>query len=128
LQAVVPGQVIVSHVRRDGEGGLSALIYRHCDGAGRMAGIFLDELIGETEAADRLSKRGAPVISADAADPNARMAELVSVEGEVARGAAKLPAARQQVPEHFAESDDLHAFRLHPPTPFRVALVHFPTP
>src|SRR5262249_38392004 len=52
------------------------------------------------------ANRAAEFIGTDAADHRAGVTKLVAMKREIERRTAELPAARQQVPEDFTQSDD----------------------
>jgi hypothetical protein len=76
-----------------------------------MVRVGLNELAGQPEAVDSLTKLTAQFVIADAADDHSRVAELVAMEGEVERGTAGPRAVREEVPEEFAKRDDRGAAR-----------------
>src|SRR6266542_1713082 len=99
--------MIPGDVRRDGKGWLSASVDVDLDGPCRVGVVGLKESVGQSQADEDVAHLAAEVIPPDAADNGAGVAELVTMEGEVEGGPARLLAARQQVPEDFSQSDDL---------------------
>src|SRR5947208_13696043 len=99
--------MIPGDVRRDGEGWLSVSVDVDLDGPRRVGGVGLKESVGQSQADEDVAHLAAEVIRPDAADDGAGVAKLVTMEGEVEGGAARLLASRQQVPEDFSQPDDL---------------------
>src|SRR3954468_6459958 len=99
---MVPGDV-----RRDGEGRLSAAVNVDLDCPGRVDVVRLKEGVGQSETNEDVANLAAEVVRADAADDGTGVPELMTMESEVERSAARLFAARQHVPEDFSQPDDL---------------------
>src|SRR5438094_5530343 len=99
---MVPGDL-----RCDGEGRLSGPVDVDLDRPCRVDVVGLKESVRQPQADKDVAHLAAEVVRPDAADDGAGVAKLVTVEGEVEGGAARLLAARQQVPEDFSQPDDL---------------------